>query len=316
MKKLTIFYNNHYKKTIDENDIVNDNKLSFILAYEAIDIIKNINTNIKEHFVDHVNKLVNIKFEWKEEITKINSSKKLNKDEKKEQKQKVYQEFLCIKNDILNVENDELISKKKYHKWIKDMKKYIIPRKDNFQKNNIHYDVCCNPQDYLRSMIFINETFSCLGTDDDPIKLFNALSLRTRIIPNYVTFDTASIVSLLIDKDTIGFLSKIKLKQKELWNNFFHTSKRVFKKNDYRFNYMIKIDGVACSILFVKVDSNNEPIKLNKYQLNQLEKLKDKDDKQYIENQDDIAELLDKKNYVCIDPNLSDLMYCMDKNGI
>jgi len=255
-------------------------------------------------------------FGWKDKIAKINNNKKLDKDEKKEQKQKLYQEFYNIKNDVLNVKDDDLTSLKKYHKWIKDNKYDIIPDKESYQKDNIHYDVCCNARDYLKSMIFINKELAKLSTEDNPIKLFNVLPLRTRIIPNYVTFDTASIVSLLIEKDTIGYLSNIKLKQKELWNKFFHTNKRVFKKNDYRFNYMIKTDGVACSILFVKVDLDNEPIKLNKYQLNQLEKIKDKGDKQYIENQDNIAELLDKKNYVCIDPNLSDLMYCMDKNGI
>ncbi len=146
--------------------------------------------------------------------------------------------------------------------------------------------------------------------------MFYVLPLRTRIIPNYVTFDTASIISLLIEKDTIGYLSKIKLKQKEVWNKFFRTNKRVFKKNDYQFNYMIKTDGVACSILFVKIDSDNNPIKISKGQMKQLEGLKESNDKNYIENQDNIDKLLHNKNYVCIDPNLSDLMYCMDKNGV
>ena len=314
MNKLAIFYDQYYKKTID--DIVNDDKLSFVLAYEAIDIVKNINTNIREHFIDHVNKLVNVTFGWKEKITEIDYNKKLNKDEKKEKRKKLYQEFLAIKTDVINVENADFVSRKKYHKWIVDNIYNIIPVKKNYQKDSVYYDVCCSPQDYLKQMIFINNELEKLSTKDNPVKLFNVLPLRTRIIPNYVTFDTASIVTLLIEKDKNEFFSKIKLKQKEIWDKFFQTNKRVFKKNKYRFNYMIKTDGIACSILFVKIDSNKEPIKLNKFQLNKLEKLKDKDDKQYIENQDNIKELLGKKNYVCIDPNLSDLMYCMDKNGI
>lgn len=314
MKKLTIFYNEYYKKTIDENDIVIDDKLSFVLAYEAIDIVKNINTNIKEHYVDHIYKLINVKFGWKKQISKINGNNKLNKDEKRESIKQLYQEFYNIKSDILDVEGNDFISDKKYHKWIEDNKYYIIPTKNIYQKNSIKYDVSCNPQEYLESMIFINKELSKLSTEDNPIKLFNVLPLRTRIIPNYVTFDTASIISLLIEKDTIGFLSNIKLRQKEIWDKFFQTNKRVFKKNDYCFNFMIKTDGIGCSILFVKTDSDGKPIKLNSYQLKQLDKKND-NDKQYIENQDNIKEILDKKNYVCIDPNLSDLMYCMDKNG-
>ena len=316
INKLTKFYNKYYIKTIDENDIVNDDKLSFILAYEAIDIVKNISTNIKEHYIDHINKLINVKFGWKTRIAKINNNGELSNEEKRKQKCEIYQEFANIKNDILNVKNNNLCSLEKYHKWINNNYYNIIPIKKSYQKNSINYDVCCNPQDYLKCMIFINKELNKLGTEDNPIKLFNALPLRTRIIPNYVTLDTAAIISLLIEKDTIGYLSKIKLKQKEVWNKFFRTNKRVFKKNDYQFNYMIKTDGVACSILFVKIDSNNKPITISKGKMRQLEELKESNDKNYIENQDNIAKLLHKKNYVCIDPNLSDLMYCMDKNGV
>ena len=46
INKLTIFFDNHYKKTIDSNDIIYSDKLSSTLSYEAIDIVKNINTNI------------------------------------------------------------------------------------------------------------------------------------------------------------------------------------------------------------------------------------------------------------------------------
>ncbi len=48
-------------------------KLCYILAYKAIDIITN--NNIQEHFIDHFNKYVNIVFDVKkqrDEITKTN----------------------------------------------------------------------------------------------------------------------------------------------------------------------------------------------------------------------------------------------------
>jgi hypothetical protein len=52
------------------------------LAYEAIDMITNINNNIQEHFIDHLNKYVNIVFDVKkqrDEITKANKDKELRK---------------------------------------------------------------------------------------------------------------------------------------------------------------------------------------------------------------------------------------------
>ena len=70
---LTKFYNDHFKQTVNDQDPINDDKLSYVLAYEAIDIVTHIDTNIKQHFVDHINKLVNVKFGWKAKIAAINA---------------------------------------------------------------------------------------------------------------------------------------------------------------------------------------------------------------------------------------------------
>lgn len=59
------FYTDHYKHCILDVDIMNDTKLNYIMAYEVIDIVKNINNNISEHFVDYVNKFVNTSFDVK-----------------------------------------------------------------------------------------------------------------------------------------------------------------------------------------------------------------------------------------------------------
>lgn len=92
INKLTIFFDNHYKKTIDSNDIIYSDKLSSILSYEAIDIVKNINTlsakrqvgmgaklpiptNISSHYVDHLDKFINYKFHLKDRLAEINMIK-------------------------------------------------------------------------------------------------------------------------------------------------------------------------------------------------------------------------------------------------
>jgi len=64
----------HYSLTITNNEILYYDKLPYILAYEAIDMITNINNNVQEHFIDHLNKYVHIVFDIKakrNEITKI-----------------------------------------------------------------------------------------------------------------------------------------------------------------------------------------------------------------------------------------------------
>ena len=49
---LTKFYKEHYSKTIVEDETLYYDKLSYILAYEAIDMITNVTNNIQEHFID------------------------------------------------------------------------------------------------------------------------------------------------------------------------------------------------------------------------------------------------------------------------
>jgi hypothetical protein len=56
---------NFYHETICDNEILYYDKMSYILAYEAIDMITNINNNIQEHFIDNLNKFVNLTFDVK-----------------------------------------------------------------------------------------------------------------------------------------------------------------------------------------------------------------------------------------------------------
>ena len=85
LEELHNFYESDYKKTINENDILDNTKMNFILAYEAIDVVKNIENNISEHFVDRINKFVNITFGLKQQLYAIDKLK-ITKDEKKEKK--------------------------------------------------------------------------------------------------------------------------------------------------------------------------------------------------------------------------------------
>ena len=72
---------------IKDEDIICIDKLSFVLAYEAIDMVKNIKNNITEHFEDYVNKFVNQSYEVKSIVNNINE-RTFDSETKKEIKKK------------------------------------------------------------------------------------------------------------------------------------------------------------------------------------------------------------------------------------
>ena len=312
-KELKKFYDKHYKETVEDSDIVYDDKLSYILAYEQIDMITNMKVNIQEHYTDHIKKFINITFDTRNKMKQIDNNKKLSDIDKKNRKALLYNEIQQIYNDMLNVTDNKLISRNKYHKWIKLHKKSLLPNKKLFDKNSVHYDLCSNTFDYLKCMIYLNKEMNKLSTDENEIKLFNILPLRNKIKGSYVTLDTCGIISLFCDKNKGKELKEFKSNQTDVWNRYFKVNKRVFKKKHYLFNFMIKTDGIGTSILFIR-EKDGKPIKKSIGLLNKLDKLRNKDDR-YIEDVENINDLLSNKTIVTADPNLSDIVYCIDNNN-
>jgi hypothetical protein len=313
LSELKQFYDTEYKKCIIGDDIQEDTKLNFIIAYEVIDIITNIENNIKEHFVDYVNKFVNNSFNSKSKIQEINNNKNLTKDEKKELKNKFYSELRKIKKDLLKI-NNEYESDKQYNKWIDEHRKNIV-RKNKFVRDSIDYDLCSNTQDYLKSLFYMNKELEKINDQNikdnkNEIKLFQIIPQRTNIIQKYITIDTASLINLTIKENSIKYLSNIEKYQKELWSNKFKTTKKEFKRKNYSFNYMIKTDGIGCSVLLIKL-KDGKPIYITSNMQKCVKKKKELLD-QYIEDVE-ITDEMKGKRIVTIDPNLSDLIYCVSK---
>ena len=311
LKSLTNFYKEHYKLTIDENEKLYYDKLSYILPYEAIDMITNIENNIKEHFVQHLNKLVNINYDVYnklEQITKDNEDIEIRKKLKKD----LYEEINKVKYDLLSLD-DEKKSDNKYHRWIKQVRKNIIPKKETYDKNSILYDIKSNTIDYLKSFIYlgieIEKFYNKEEKDNHKIRLFNVLPLRTNIIAKNIIIDTCGLIqNFLGDEPTTNILKTYKEgdNQEQLWERIFKTNKRVFKKNKYSFHHMIRSDGVSASIIFIRNGLDGKPLK---------KKRTNEDDMTgYIENVEWTQEMKNKK-IVCADPNLADLIYCGSKNS-
>jgi hypothetical protein len=319
LKNLYKFYNEHYITTVYNNEIIYYDKLSYILAYEAIDIEKNINNNIQEHFITHLNQFVNHSFNLKEQKDEIKKIK--DKEVRKERYKSLTNEFKKVKDDLISLTND-LKADEKYHNWIKEHKKHIVPNKPNFDKDSIYYDLHSNTKDYLKSFIYINiqleklndillEGISAEDIDKvKQIKLFNILPLRSNIIPKNICIDTCALISnFLGDESTTPHFKNYKKEnnQFKLWNRVLKLDSKIFKKNKYEFNYMIRTDGISVGILFIRTDNQGKPLKY--YNPNN----KPIDNTKYIEKEIITYELRSKK-IVCVDPGCSDLIYCGSKD--
>ncbi len=107
------------------------------------------------------------------------------------------------------------------------------------------------------------------------------LPLRTNIIPKNITLDTCGLIqNFITDKSTADLLRNYKKddNQNKLWNQFFKLDKKIFKKTNYTFNYMIKTDAISISILFVRLNGDKpmkKPLHQNKSeeQIEYIEKI-------------------------------------------
>ena len=299
--KLTTFYNSDYKPLIKDTDL-DYTHLNTVLDYLTIGIITMYENNIKLHYVEYIERFVNIVWKKKETISKI---KEENKDEEKQKElvNEFCRQLRKIKNDILEI-SSELKSDEKYHNWIKEIKKIITPNKEKYQKDNLYYDLQCNPQDYLPCMIRMMKE-----VEKDKVMIYNVFPMRNDIIMKSIKLDTTTLVHLLMTKkqgNKTDYLLEGNLKKYEdkIWEFFFRTERQCFKKPKYTFHHMIETDGVSCSILMLRNDLIGKRLQLTKIGSNT---------EQYIDELNDYTNIKNKK-IVCIDPGKSDILYCVDND--
>jgi hypothetical protein len=313
MEKLEEFYDKVYSNCIKQEDIQSSIGLGQILGYESTDMVKNIENVPREHYVNYVKRFVNVTFDVDVCIKNIDSNGDLTKDQKKKRKDKFYSDIRHIKKDLLE-KGDDFKSPEVYHKWIKENKKHIIPNK-KLEKDSVFYDVKCSPQDYLLPIFYISKEIERLnqGLDEEKQhKLMQIIPQRTSIVPKYITLDTTCLIELLLGYGKDLYRQQPSLYYKEIWSKFFHLEQREFKKKGYKFYNMIKTDGIGCSILFIKTKVDGSPIKVSK--------VIDKQVKEYEEslnmyiNEIKITEEIKQKRLVTIDPNYSDIAYCLSKS--
>ena len=203
LRILTDFYNNNYIQTIYDNEIIYYDKLSYILPYEAINMMTNIENNIQEHFLQHLFKYVHLVFDIKNKSNQITLN---NKDKviRKELHKELYDEIKKVKDDLISFGN--LTSLPKYHKWILQERINLYRNKTKFDNDSIHYDLKSNTMDYLKSMFYLARKFEEINNNiinfnlinevkKKHIRNFNVLPLRTNIIPKNICIDTCALIS-------------------------------------------------------------------------------------------------------------------------
>ena len=301
--KLTTFYNTDFQPLI-QNDILEYTHMNTILDYLTIDILTMYENNIKNHFVEYVERYVNVVWKKKFIVSKIRKMN-ITKKEKDVKINKLCYQLRKIKNDILNVETTQYKSHISYHTWINQQKKHIIPVK-TFKKN-LYYDLMCNPMDYFHCMIKMMKQ-----VEKEEQTICNVFPMRNEIIPKHIRLDTTTLVHLLMTKkqgNKSHYLTEGNLKRNEnkIWEFFFRTERKSFHKKHYEFHHMIETDGISCSLLLLRKDliGKKLPISATKKGLST---------ETYIDELNDYSNLLNKK-IVAIDPGKNDLIYCVDDDN-
>ena len=298
---LSLFYNEHYKPLV-QDDKMDYTYMSNVLAYLTEDIITMYENNIQIHYVDYVERFVNVVWKKKMLIEKIRKLCK-TKREREARIRNLCSELRKIKNDLLNVDtNVKYTSKSYYHSWITQQKKRILPNKIKFQKDSVYYDLKCKVMDYFPCMIaMMKEVENELET------ISNVFPLRSGITPNYIRLDTITLVHLLLRKEQgnkgdYTDEGNTKKHEDKIWQFFFRTERKLFTKTGYSFHHMISTDGVGVSILFLRKDLVGKPLPSAKKGISR---------ELYIDELNNYTDLRNKK-IVGIDPGKEDLIYCVD----
>ena len=196
-----------------------------------------IENNIRRNFVKYIQRFVKESFkqQFKEQLTNLSAEDQ--KIRQNRQKADLYE----VKKDI--IENTYL-SHSDYHDWIKTIKPFILPIKE--EGVDFYDDLDKFSQKYLSGMIYI-----CLELEKLKVKSFQFFPLRKNINLHYVPFDTASLISLFTNEDKGENNDHIMEVKHHIWSTFFNLNHQVFRSKYYQFDYHISTDGLYASIQMI-----------------------------------------------------------------
>ena len=165
-----------------------------------------------------------------------------------------------------------------------------------------------------------------LENEVEDVKLFQVFPFQSKLVPAYITIDNKTLNSIIpkalfIDKKKIPIGYADDGVASSLWDQFFLLDNKAFKRRGYNFNYMIKTDGVGCSILFNRNDmveavrqrKKNAVLARKKIDTIKVVSVVPKTQKttkiEYFKKEDCN---IDDCKLVGIDPGVNTLLYCND----
>ena len=304
---LKSFYDEHFVTLLPADDVeISYTNLSTVLDYAALQIVTVFENNIQANFVGYVESFVNAAWQKDDLIDRIRKRCATKKD-REAAIRKLTSTLRKIKTDLLNVASEPLVSHPSYHAWIRSTKPFALPDKSRFEKDSIYYDLKVRPGDYHPAMLRMTRYLETAGK-----KSRSFCPLRTTMIPKHICIDTTSLVNLLYTSD---FGQKSKLLKKgelvrnkdEIWSTFFRTDKKLFNTRDYVFNHMIDTDGVSACIQLIRRDLAGKRAPKTKRIVS---------GERYVDDMSEAERNAERdKKVVGIDPNMSDLLYCVDESG-
>ena len=305
------FHNASYRPTmVDQNEIISYVNLTQVMRYESLKIVTAYENNIKQHFVQYVERYVNVCYEKKRNVSEIENTVLLTAAQKLQAKRLLFNQLRLIKNDILNHRGNILSTENEFV----TLSRLLLPDRELIG-NRIKEDIKVYPQDYLYAMIAMMRVVE----RDFEETVLNVFPLKTSIIPGHYTFDTFTILELFYRRGVLGLARPRtygRADQKSLiWNRVVKNEYRAFNGNRAKpFNFMIQTDGYSCSILRIRRDCLG--VKFGRIPTaikNPVE-----GEEPYIHRIGEVERLylqFNEFNLVAIDPGKEDLLYCVNGAG-
>ena len=243
--KFQEFYNTHYTTLLPE--LLDGKNLSHILNYMSIDILTNIENNIKFNFVNNINRLVNVSFKpLFESLVSISQNGQRSALKASLKKQLGY-----IKKDVLTGSSSSI---QNYHTWTSHFHSSIVGNL------NIDADLDVSPQLFMKSMIKMNLEIERIGR-----RAPQFFPLRTSFIPKYIPIDTAILIDLFVTTNQLQFHSNIGLHKEQLWKTHFNMNCSIFKRTNWDFDHFITTDFFAVSLQFQNKKYTEQSALLKQY---------------------------------------------------
>jgi hypothetical protein len=184
----------------------------------------------------------------------------------------------------------------------------LPPKSPVHNKEAILYDVKVQSIAYLPSMVII-----CAQLESEWNIFHHCVPLTTSHSTNYYQVDSKILLSI-VDRTMVN----VKANQKYIWDKCFMMDSKAFRRNGWKFNYLIETDGVGCSIIFTK-DIIVEKKKKKKKNKKNAENEDDDEDNgkgngpRFLDSLSDekLAELK-KKHVVGVDPGIRTIVHMSD----